>query len=619
MTYSFFNFASRRKLSVKHALISIFIFASLIFCGCDSDFSVSSFWEEHSPFQNSAENSESVSENETEQTDDKETARLHEYLDSLFVEDVSSNTLNMHYSLNEPEKYGIESYEATLGEISKKSSEQSLSAMENRKSVLSGFSVSSLAKEDRMAIDVLNSYMDTQLSFSDYYLHDEILKPNTGIQAEFPILLAEFRFHDKQDILDYLSLLSDVERYFDEIINFEVEKSKSGLFMPDFAVDTILKECSDLCAVEDEHYLITTFNQKISAMENISDAEKDKYIKKNAYLVTNSLLPSYEGLSEALTTLKGTGKNSAGLCFLPKGKTFYTNLVHQYTGSAHTVEELEAMTQKKRDSDLSTISALLTKNPQLSAQSAPFDIDVSNPENALNYLITQITSDFPAPVSTDFSVNYVDKCLQDSMAPAFYLTAPIDDLSHNCIYINPAGDSDGIHLFTTLAHEGFPGHLYQTVMSYDAGLSPIRSLLYYPGYIEGWATYVEMMSYKYAGLSEDAAALLSCNQSAILSLYATTDMGIHYDGWNLSDTIKFFREYGITDIDTVQYIYEYIIEEPAHYLKYYIGYLEFLNLREYAKQCYGENYSNIRFHQAVLSMGPAPFPLLEKYLTEYYE
>ncbi len=616
MTHSSFCL-TEHKSTIKYLSVSLFIFAALVFCGCN--FSVSSFLEEHSPFQTSTESSEFCSETETELIDEKETARFHEYLDVLFAEDVSANTLNMHYSLNEPKNYGIENYEVTLGEISEKNNKQSLSAMENRKAVLSDFNYSSLAKEDRMSIDVLNYYIDTQLSFSDYYLYDEILKPNTGIQAEFPILLAEFRFNDKQDVLDYLSLLSDVERYFDEIINFEEEKSKAGLFMSDFAVDSILKECSDLCEIEEEHYLITTFNQKISSMDNLSDTEKDKYTQKNKYLIMNSLLPSYEGLSEALTALKGTGKNNAGLCFLPKGKTFYTNLVHQYTGSAHTIEELEAMTQKKRDSDTLTISTLLAQNPNLSSESSSFAIDTDNPENALNYLITQIVSDFPAPVSTDFSVNYVDKCLQDSMAPAFYLTAPIDDLSHNCIYINPAGGSEGIHLFTTLAHEGFPGHLYQTVMSYDAGLSPIRSLLYYPGYIEGWATYVEMMSYAYAGLSKDAATLLSCNQSAILSLYATADMGIHYDGWNLSDTIKFFREYGISDIDTIQNIYEYIIEEPAHYLKYYIGYLEFLELKEYAKTYYGESYSNIKFHQAILSMGPAPFPLLEKYLAEYYQ
>ena len=125
--------------------------------------------------------------------------------------------------------------------------------------------------------------------------------------------------------------------------------------------------------------------------------------------------------------------------------------------------------------------------------------------------------------------------------------------------------------FTTLAHEGFPGHLYQTIISYQSGLPAIRSILNYPGYVEGWATYVEMMSYHYAALREDAATLLALNQSALLSLYASTDIGIHYDGWSLADTIKFWNDYGISDPDTIAEIYRYIISEPANYLPLLCG------------------------------------------------
>lgn len=562
--------------------------------------------------------SETSTEHSAQQIDENETKRFHDYLDELFCKEISTNVLNMHYTLTNPADYGINSYEVGFGTISKEDFASSLSALENNKAVLQQFDSASLPKADRLTIDILNSYADTGLSFSDYYLYDEILKPNTGFQAELPVLLAEYRFTCRQDVFDYLALLADIDRYFDEIIRFETEKSDAGLFMSDFAVDTILKQCSDFCRTEKEHFLITTFDDRLAPMEEFSDSEKQTLKNRNRSLVENHILSAYQGLSEALTTLKGTGKNNAGLCYLPQGKVYYTNLVHKLTGSSHTVEELEAMTEARRAADLTTSVKLLAENPKLSSEASSFFVDTSDPAKCLQDLISRITEEFPAPVSTDFTINYVDECLQESMAPAFYLTAPIDDWGHNSIYINPAGNSEGIELFTTLAHEGFPGHLYQTVMSYDAGLSPLRSLLSYPGYVEGWATYVEMMSYHYTGLSEDGASLLAANQSAILSLYATADMGIHYDGWSLADTIQFFRDYGIKDIDTVQHIFEYIVEEPAHYLKYYIGYLEFMELRDYAKERLGTDYSNVQFHQAVLSMGPAPFDLLQKYFSEFY-
>ncbi len=556
---------------------------------------------------------------ETESISPAETERFSNYTANLFRSEVANNTLNLHYTLTEPKNYGILDYPITLGKLSDTTFQESLSSLENMQAALKNYDDQILSAADQLTCDVLSYYADTQLSFSKYYLYDEILKPNTGIASQLPILLAEYAFNSKQDVKDYLGLLADMRRYFDQIIEFEIAKSDAGLFMSDFAADAILKECSSFCAPTEEHYLVTTFRNKLASMDNISEADKEAFLAQNEQLITTCVLPAYEGLSESLTALKGTGKNEMGLCYLPNGRIYYANLVHNYTGSPHTVEELEEMTAQKRADDLRTISTLTTENPTLSAEASAFVVDTSQPEQVLKDLIEKISTDFPVPVNTNFTLNYVDESLQDSMAPAFYLTAPIDDLSRNSIYINPGNQSSGISLFTTLAHEGFPGHLYQTVMSYDAGLSPIRSIINFPGYVEGWATYVEMMSFSYSGLPEDAALLLSSNQSAILSLYASTDMGIHYEGWNLSDTIKFFRDYGITDIKTVQHIYEYIIEEPSHYLKYYIGYLEFLELRDYAKELYGEAYTNKQFHQAVLSMGPAPFDLLEKYLPQFYK
>ena len=57
----------------------------------------------------------------------------------------------------------------------------------------------------------------------------------------------------------------------------------------------------------------------------------------------------------------------------------------------------------------------------------------------------------------------------------------------------------------------------------------------------------------------------------LLSLYATADMGIHLDGWTLRDAVDFFGGYQITDKQVIKEIYQLIVEEPAHYLKYYIG------------------------------------------------
>lgn len=317
--------------------------------------------------------------------------------------------------------------------------------------------------------------------------------------------------------------------------------------------------------------------------------------------------------------MKGMGKNSGGLCGLPEGREYYRYLVTDVTGSELSVEEMQKQTEAQREQDMEDMRALAAQNPHIGEKCANYQLPTEDAELILEDLQVKMQEDFPKPPEVGYAVKSVHPSLEEYTAPAFYLTPPIDDISHNCIYINKSKGDEKLKLYTTLAHEGFPGHLYQNVMERSSGLAPIRSLFGSSGYAEGWATYVEMQSFYYSDVETEVAAYLQKNQSALLSLYATADMGIHSDGWTLRDTVDFFQKYHITDKQAIQEIYQLIVEEPAHYLKYYIGYLEFLNLKAYAKKEYGGDYSNYRFHQALMKMGPAPFAILKKYLPKYWE
>ena len=100
------------------------------------------------------------------------------------------------------------------------------------------------------------------------------------------------------------------------------------------------------------------------------------------------------------------------------------------------------------------------------------------------------------------------------------------------------------------------------------------------------------------------------------SIYSLLDIGIHEHGWNQSQTARFLRVFGIQKTDVIQEIYQYIVETPANYLKYYWGYLNFLDLKEMQKEELGEAFDLRLFHQKVLEIGPVPFPVLYKYMTQ---
>lgn len=542
-----------------------------------------------------------------------------QFINDIFETEVTENTINLHFTISDPEKYGITDYPVTLGDLSIDAMADSNARLENYLSGLNSFSYTELTLNQQLTYDILENYFKLQLDMADMYLYDELLRPSTGVQAQLPILYEEYSFNSKKDVEDYLKLLALTDEYFDQIISFEKEKADAGLFMSDFACQNIIDQCNAFIADSDNHYLIETFNTRIDKLTGLTQSEKDHYRLQNEKMLHEHIFPAYENLAAALTDLLGSGTNENGLCYFPEGKQYYEYLLAYNTGTSESVKTLENMISNERVKVLQESSDLTTENPELWELASEATLTPTDSATTLNHLKEVMLDDFPAPPETGYTVNYIDDCVADYLAPAFYVIAPIDDYSHNSIYINETTDTTNISYFTTLAHEGFPGHLYQTVMTYESGIEPVRSILNYSGFVEGWATYVEFQSYHYAGLDDDVATILELNQDATLSLYASTDFGIHYEGWTLEDTKKFWNNYGITNDDAIESIFELIVEEPTHYLKYYIGFLKFEELKKETSLKNIKDYNDKSFHQAVLSIGPAPFDIVDKYLPAYYE
>lgn len=544
-------------------------------------------------------------------------ASFDAFTNSLFCEELSSNTLNLHYTLVDASAYGISDYRVTLGDFSKKARDSSESQLSETYNKLMKINRDSLSDKQKLDYDVLKDYLVNQIALSKYSLYDEILSPSNGIHAQLPILLSEYKFRSFSDIEEYFLLLSDIDSYYNQVLEFEKEKSEKGLFMCDKFCLEVINECKAFISKTDNNILISSFARRLDKLPSLTSSEKKQYSSTNLKLFTNHVIPAYNKLIQGLTSLLGTGHNIGGICKLPDGKNYFSLLAQSSIGSNKSVNEIYKQIEKQRQEDLAVLNRLSSESltyTDLSSVKLPFKTQ----KQMLSALQEAITDLFPKACQTNCSLCPVDSSLSDSLAPAFYITAPYDSYKDNSIYVNSASDYDDLSLFTTLAHEGYPGHLYQTVMSYNYGLSPIRSILNYEGYTEGWATYVEMQAYHYAGLEEDTAAFFQKNQAITLSLYASSDIGIHYYGWDFNKLLDFWSQYGISDPETIEQIQDYITSSPANYLKYYVGYLEFLNIKKIAQKKYGDSFNAIKFHKALLQIGPAPFDIINKYLDEYY-
>ena len=556
------------------------------------------------------------SQHHTSQTEDQ---RFENYTDQLFRQELSGNTLSLHYTLKNPTTYNIVNPSVSLGAYQTDSSNLSAS-LENSLSLLHSYDKTKLSKRNQATYEILENHLSYSLKSSQYLLYEEPLASLTGAQAQLPILLSEYQFYTKQDVDTYLALLAETPEYFASILDFEEEKSKHGLFMSKPQADAIIDECETFINLQNNNFLYSSFEQRLQTL-NLPKKEKEAYVEKNVDSIKQYVYPAYEQLMQGLHELKNSGINSGGLCHLPEGDKYYELLTAIETGSSRSIPELQELTKKHIAEDLAsiqkTLSSLSTETPSPSSdlfKSQGVVLEDSNPASILSSLRGNLSGHFPAPPNVNVQIKYVSQEMQNFLSPAFYLIPALDNTEENIIYINNGHISDDLSLYTTLAHEGYPGHLYQTTYFASKTPSPIRHLLDCGGYTEGWATYSEMLSYYFAPIKKTQATLMQKNSSILLGLYALADMGIHYDGWSLLDTTTFFRGYGITDTKAIEEIYQLILSDPANYLKYYIGYVEFLELKKEAMTLWGKEFTQERFHKAVLDMGPAPFDLIRKYI-----
>ena len=534
--------------------------------------------------------------------------QFRQFTKQLFCQELSSNTISLHYTLKNPKEYDIRENEVTFGTFPT-DNKNLLASVENLEEVLKTFDYNKLSVENSLTYDVLKCYLNMTERDADYILYDEPMGLVSGVQTQLPLILSEYPFYEQSDVDTYLQLMKTTPEYFASLLKFEQKKSKAGLFMSDKMAEQVIEQCKAFRDMGENNYLYSTFAERVQIVTSLSDKQKSDYIQKNARMMKAYVLPAYDNLICAIEKLKGSGKNEQGLCYLPKGKDYYEQVVEASTGSTRSVEEIRDMTRRQMTEDLEAMERVMKISEKEVNASIP-----QNPTSILQDLQTKITTSFPKLPDTTYEVKYVPKAMQEHLSPAFYMIPAIDAYNENVIYVNEAQIGNTMALFTTLAHEGYPGHLYQTVYFANTNPDPIRTVLNFGGYVEGWATYAEMCSYYLAPLTKDQATLLQKNSSIVLGLYTLADIGIHYDGWSREDAVAFYKKYGIGDEDNINRIYDLILGSPGNYLKYYVGYVEFLELKKDWVKEYGSQASQKEFHKAVLDIGPAPFKVVEKYI-----
>lgn len=537
-----------------------------------------------------------------------DTQRFDAYIKNLFIKSVQQDTLTLHYTVADPEAMGISSPVPFLGDFPDGNVLNTAVDLENTYSVLCAFEHTGLDADRLLTLEILKDDVQRQLATaaSGYYLQSYI-SPSLGVSAQLPVLLAEYTFRSQSDLDTYFALLKDLDRYFTSLLEYIRLQKEKGAGPDDTTLERVISQCRNFIGSGDEtHFLQTTFDERCHACSFLSAEDQNYLTDIHLSYLTDYVFPAYESFMDGLSALKGSGQSPCGLGSTKSGLSYYKALVAQETGCDMTLEEIRNRLQQQLVSDIQSIQALPAET---FSGSDPYE--EMSPEEMLLLLQSLIREDFPEIQEVSYELKEIQSELADFASPAFYMIPPVDAVETNTIYTNPVSEMSGIELFSTLAHEAFPGHLYQTNFFNQTSPNVIRRLTSPDGYVEGWATYVESWLCTEADGVWSGAKAYWLERSLNLCIASLMDIGVHGYGWKTADAAAFLAAFGVTDEAAVSELYQYVVENPANYLKYYLGYLCFLDLRTSCEEAMGDAFDLKDFHTAVLTAGPCSFSILE--------
>lgn len=561
-----------------------------------------------------------TSQREAEVTEEQREASqaFEAFLNEEFQNAFEDNLLTLHYTLKNPANYGIEKPEKAFPAITENYSDDSKEELLQTQRNLSTIDAKKLSKNQQILYETVEKYITQQLTLCEYPQFLHVLGASSGLSSNLPLTLAEYTFDTEEDVKDYLSILTQIPTLFAEAFSWEKKQMDAGNGLCDFEIADTIVQIDRFLKSTEENLLSTTFENRISSLEGLSQDQITSYEKNNTHLIQTVVIPAFTTLRENLELLKKDASSGTGLANLEHGASYYETLIQSKTMSHRSMDTLIRTLEKRMDTILSRIDTVASENPTAYKIFLATDSYTNDtPEEMLSYLEKAIQEDYPTLSKVSYIAEPIPEALKNNTTAAYYMVPPLDNTEENRIYYGNA-TSGSASLFMTLAHEGYPGHLYQQNYFLQQGLSPIFYVIGITGYKEAWAFLVANDAADYftygdydADYHDALTELYRCNDEFSYCISSLIDLYVNYKGYDEAAIGTVLEKYDL-NATSAKAFYEYAVEEPGAYLQYYVGFLELLNIRQKAEKQLGNKFNKKEFYTELLSYGPCYFSTLEE-------
>ncbi len=570
----------------------------------------------------------------------------------MFAMLIGGDELTINYLIQNREEYGLEYFEPSLPTPSVKGviDTAAINLLFGR---IKNYDYNQLNDDQKITYNLVVDLVDginaetSEMS----YLSNNYLGSYLGYQAQLPLLLVEYNFNSKIDVENYIKFVELIPATFKAYYDFEVLKAEKNYGMADFVIENVVEQCSTFINSIDNNssFMFKVIEQKINECSFLTPDEKLFFIERNKEVVKGAMREGYAYILDNLPSLKGKATNEKGLAHYigsdgsSIGKDYYQLLFKDATGYDISCDDAITYVDNKINEYLAEyirLSKVINDNSNYKNQynqlmNEEKYMSSSTPLEQLEIYYNMIQNDFPAlDVKPEIVVKYIDESMQNNFSPAAYMTSAIDSITTETIYLNPASiylkddlgnlttDLDTKYLYTTLAHEGLPGHLYQNAYFKTKDVNPIRKILKSSGYTEGWATYAEYYSYNFLNEKYDDVLIdyLMIQEKLNAAIYSRIDLGIHYDGWTIEELYSFMTQYfNVSSSESLRAMYNQLVEIPTNYQQYFFTYMKISDMYDTVKTKTGSNFDAKEFHKYILDCGPAPLRFVEEVVYDAYD
>lgn len=536
------------------------------------------------------------------------------WLNDYIVDVCENDYTTAHHYFERPEDYGIDVSKCRITLGSYTPDEESEKFTESVLRTLNSWKTDELSDTNKKIYEQLYWMYDvSERSSEEKYAYIEpIWSQTSGVPGTLTDFFSEYQLFREEDIDPLVELINDVPRYVETAREYSEKQAEQGMFR--LNKDDIITVCENMLSTSDDSPVTHELDEEVDNL-GLSEEKSEAAKKKINDALQASFFPSFQTMIDIINSLEDKIVPIEGLANYENGKEYYEILLEYYSGSDEKEKDIYDNLYAAMNSFSLEYRNLSKENPDAVEEGLSLSTSFTKVSEIMPFLEDNYGKLFPSIPDLNYEIKPLSNEQSKDGVVAYFVVPPIDSKRTYEIRYNARdyGDDPGaISFYNTMAHEGIPGHMYQTQYEKDNFKLTAQYFLNCMGMQEGYATYAAFQANDWLKLDDDAKRVWYINESYSNMMILLMDLQINYDGVSLEE----FQQ--IWDQDLTG-LYNQLAENPGIFFSYYYGCYQIEQLEQKAKDALGDRFSPVAFNEALLRNGNLKFSLIEESIQEYID